>query len=99
MRFGREVVANYFIEEERRQQKSMFGKNKKTSMTGWLGLIAVIAKTVHDVLTGQPLDIPTILTGVASIGLMNAKDDNVTGVGVNAKVVDKETGAEKPAGN
>jgi hypothetical protein len=75
------------------------GLNRKTNWWGILGLIFGIGKVVLDIHNGHPLDLSAIATVAASsslgLGLTQAKDNNVTGVGVNAEKIHSNGVVEK----
>jgi hypothetical protein len=63
----------------------MFGKSWKTTMLGVLTIIGVVINAAIKVIQGQPFEYATSLAAImAGIGLINAKDNNVSGTGINA---------------
>ncbi len=73
---------------------TLIGKNWKTGLSGWLALIATGVSIVQDLLAGKPIDTPTVIgVGSAAIGLIKAKDFDVTG---GSRANDHPT--EKPLG-
>jgi hypothetical protein len=55
-------------------------KNWKTTLAGVLALVVAVANAILNMLNGLPVDITSLLTTiVAGLGLIAAKDSNVTG--------------------
>lgn len=55
-------------------------KNKKTTISGILTLILIAAKVASDLLNGQPVDVNSLAIALTTaVGLLAAKDHNVTG--------------------
>lgn len=55
-------------------------KNWKTTLAGVSAILTAVAALLHDVSTGNYSNlVPEIGTIVAGIGLLHAKDNNVTG--------------------
>lgn len=57
-------------------------KNWKTSLTGIAAIISVAVKLINAPSSLDAADVGAVLAG---IGLLTAKDHNVTGVGDNAR--------------
>lgn len=76
----------------------IFGINWATTSAGVMVIIAAIgrialawkAKDFESILTDGQLLLSTLLAVAAGLGLMKAKDSNVTGAGAVAKAVDSE---------
>lgn len=62
--------------------KDIVGKGSwRTSLVGWLGLIAAVALQLVAVLDSDPsttISMEAILTALASVGLIAARDNKVT---------------------
>jgi len=56
------------------------GRSWKTTTLGVLSLIVTVANSLQTILTGGHLDLPATLVGITTgLGLIQAKDHNVTG--------------------
>ena len=55
-------------------------KNYKTTILGVLAILSALIGAATAILNGQPVDYTTTITAImAGIGLITAKDSNVTG--------------------
>lgn len=55
-------------------------KSWKTTTTGVLAIVTALASAVTNVLQNHPVDWTAVMTAVmAGVGLISAKDNNVTG--------------------
>lgn len=78
----------------------LLGLNWKTTLAGITAIIAAISRIAvayrtrdfQAIFNDGQLIIETIGVLIVGLGLMTAKDQNVTGVGTAAKVVDTSTG-------
>lgn len=78
----------------------LLGINWKTTLAGIAAIIAAVSRIAvayrtrdfQAIFTDAQLIVETIGILVLGFGLMKAKDQNVTGVGTMAKIVDTSTG-------
>lgn len=76
----------------------ILGINYKTVLAGVTVIVAAIGriliayrtKDFSAIFTDGQLVLTTIISIIAGLGLINAKDSNTTGVGANAKKVDSD---------
>lgn len=58
----------------------MLGSNWKTGLAGWLGLIGTTVHVVQDLTSGKAVDTVAVTVAITtSLGLIKAKDQDVTG--------------------
>ncbi len=61
-------------------------KSWKTTVTGLLTIVVVLAGAVKAYLTGVAIDYPTVISAItAGVGLITARDNNVTSEQAGAK--------------
>jgi hypothetical protein len=56
------------------------GKSWKTTISGIIAIVLVVGDAANKLIQGQPVDFATLIAGVmAGLGLISAKDSQVTG--------------------
>lgn len=61
-------------------------KSWKTTVTGALTILVALIGAAKAMIAGTPVDYPTVVTAItAGVGLMTARDNNVTSEAAGAK--------------